>query len=363
MNERLEIAEELLGHSLEAGGFAPCPGLRHHTKGNGARDFRVLLDGAPTGFCLHQSCAEEVAAFNKELRRRVWMAEHRSEGWSTPEGREKAKAWGVAQEPRVDVEARPPLDRDKVAEFLRGVPPVTEEWLRRRSAIDPTSAGTTGFLDALYEPGERTLIFTDERSQGDFLWWRGGRGETEAERAPSGKSRGFRLSQTQGVRAVPSALPPGGPKGVWFLTQPVTALWAINPNSMKGGGCAKYSRRCEATVTAWRYYVLESDELETAEWLRVVASLPFPIAAIYTSGVRSVHALVRCEMPTKAGWDQVRNAMRPIVCPLGADAAALTAVRLSRLPGCLRGDRPQRLLYLDPQPDHTAIRTKREVRE
>ena len=34
--------------------------------------------------------------------------------------------------------------------------------------------------------------------------------------------------------------------------------------------------------------------------------------------------------------NSLRDALLPVLCPLGADAAALTAVRLSRLPGCLR---------------------------
>jgi len=61
-----------------------------------------------------------------------------------------------------------------------------------------------------------------------------------------------------------------------------------------------------------------------------------------------------------------------VVCPLGADAAAMTAVRLTRLPGMLRHgktnkegtlqryDRPrlqrlQRLAWLNPEPAPEAL--------
>ena len=91
--------------------------------------------------------------------------------------------------------------------------------------------------------------------------------------------------------------------------------------------------------------------------------LPLPIVAIYTSGGRSHHALARVDAATKEEWDALRDDLVPILCPLGADPAAMTAVRLTRLPGVLRhgkrgadgktlpfpAPRLQRLLYLAPQ--------------
>jgi hypothetical protein len=115
-------------------------------------------------------------------------------------------------------------------------------------------------------------------------------------------------------------------------------------------------------VQAWRYFVLESDELSAGEWLRVLAHVALPIAAIYTSGGRSIHALVKMEVASKAEWDAVKKTLVEMMCPLGADPAALTAVRLSRLPGCLRGNRMQELLYLNPAPDHRALRLLPELR-
>ena len=87
-----------------------------------------------------------------------------------------------------------------------------------------------------------------------------------------------------------------------------------------------------------------------------------PIAAIYTSGKRSIHALVRYDVASKAEWDAVKKSLLQIVAPLGADPAALTAVRLSRLPGCTRAGEMQRLLYLCPNPQSTALRMLPELR-
>ncbi len=348
---RLSIAEDLLSGPIEAGGYAPCPGRALHTKQGGKRDFRVILEGAPTGYCFHEKCLDEVAAFNKALRRAVWWEEHGEarHGVGAAESYQKAREWGVAPEPQGQIESRPKLDLAEIFEHTRGVPPIDEDYLRRRSPVGVESLGSGEFLNALYNEGERVLIFTDQRTQGDFIWWRG-RG-------------GFRLSQTQGVKAVASALPTGAAEGVWFLVQPVRGDWAINANSVKAGGEAKYSRRSEGNVTGWRYFVLESDELPMAEWLKVAANMRMPIAAIYTSGKRSVHVLLKVEHSGKAQWDATRNVIRQLVCPLGADPAALSAVRLSRLPGCLRGDKMQKLLYLDPEPNYAPIWTRKAVRE
>lgn len=353
MSERLKIAEELLGAAIAPGGFAPCPGKARHTKPGGPKDFKVIMDGAPTGFCFHSSCSEEVATFNKELRRRIWFAEnprHAGTAWhERARAEEVRKDWGVAEEPMAATEPKPALNLEAIEEFIRGVAPVDGEFLRRRSPVDVAGLTSADFLEMVFEHGEMALVFTDKCSQGDYLYWCG--------------KGGYRLSKTQGVKAVKSALASTGRDGVLFLSNPVNGQWMINPNSVKGGGEAKWSRRSEANVTRWKYFVLESDEVEEAKWLRVLGNAKLPIVAIYTSGRRSVHALVRCEVESKSAWDATRNILRQYVCPLGADPAALTAVRLTRLPGCMRNGQMQRLLYLDRAPDSGAIWLKPELRE
>jgi hypothetical protein len=79
------------------------------------------------------------------------------------------------------------------------------------------------------------------------------------------------------------------------------------------------------------------------------------IAAIYTSGGKSIHALVRLDAESKAAWDAERDRMRTALVTFGADEGALTAVRLTRLPGAKRDERPQELLYLNPNPSGIPI--------
>ena len=365
MKSRQSIAERILADSFGCpstlsteGGFAQCPGIASHTKNTGPKDFRVVLDGAPTGFCFHSACSAAVEEFNKLLRRGIWIAEH---GESTA----PKNHWNApAPEPkRAPAAARPHLDLDKIRQFTASSPEISEAWITKRSPIDPATVSPADFLAHLYYDDERILILTDQRSQGDFIAWKR---PAELDRPASLTT--YRLSQQRGVSAVQSRLPEGGPDGVFFLTNPVTGLWAIKANitpatattNRKANGI--FTRRSQTNVTGWRHFVLESDELPANDWLRVLAHLAIPIAAIYTSGRRSIHALARFPVSTKAEWDAVKKSLTQIACPLGADPAALTAVRLSRLPGCHRNGNLQRLLYLDPDANQNAIRLLPERR-
>jgi hypothetical protein len=121
----------------------------------------------------------------------------------------------------------------------------------------------------------------------------------------------------------------------------------------------KESRRSEESVSSFRFAVLESDHKPKENWLpvwlKILVQLPLEIISITDSAGKSAHALIRVSATSKANWDGIkRDILRPLVA-LGADDGALTAVRLSRLPGCYRGDRIQELLYLSPGADGTPI--------
>lgn len=354
---RQRIAEEVLGAPIGADGFARCPGEAAHTGRTGPRDFRVKLDGAPTGSCFHSSCAGSVEEFNRELRRRIGIAESTGEKLPPVMGASVPRAPVAPRAPK-----RPPYEPERLAGFAAKCPvTISFEWLADRSPFplpsedmqDATTAET--FLRCLTAPGDRVLIFTRQFSQGDFLY--------DRERGS------FRLGDEPRVKAVPSPIPDGGPEGVWWLVQPVTGQWMPNPNNRDGAGNVRLGRRHAQCVTRWPYLLLESDSAPSDLWLRALVQLPLPIVAAYTSGGRSVHALVRVDAASKAEWDAVRDELLPIVCPIGADPAAMTAVRLSRLPGCLRHGkrnrenkierfetpRLQRLLWLNPDAPACAI--------
>jgi len=69
-----QIAAALLGKidwQNEVSGYCRCPGESLHTAKPGNKDCRVSVDGAPTIYCFHASCAPAVAASNLRLRREL----------------------------------------------------------------------------------------------------------------------------------------------------------------------------------------------------------------------------------------------------------------------------------------------------
>jgi hypothetical protein len=141
--------------------------------------------------------------------------------------------------------------------------------------------------------------------------------------------------------------------GAWFLCNPVDGLIHFNPRLCKD------SRRSEESVTSFRYGVLECDhepkEVWFPIWLKILVSLALPIVSITDSAGISAHALVRGDCESKADWDAwKRDVLLPLV-EIGACDGSLSAVRLTRLPNCYRGDHLQRLLYLNPAADSTSI--------
>lgn len=87
------------------------------------------------------------------------------------------------------------------------------------------------------------------------------------------------------------------------------------------------------------------------------ASGAYPVArrGIYTSGGKSVHALVRLDATSKDDWDRQVREMKPFLIEHSADKCALSAVRLTRLPHAFRGGRKQELFYCNPAADGTPI--------
>ena len=159
----------------------------------------------------------------------------------------------------------------------------------------------------------------------------------------------------------------------WLASPPLVVAYALagtvkidldsDPLGKDKDGKPRPGRRHGECVTDWRFLVLESDHAPEELWLKALVQLGFPIVAVFTSGRRSVHALVRVDCKTKSDFDALRDDLVQVLAPLGADAAAMTAVRLSRLPGLYRHGakdkdgklqryqkpRLQKLLWLNPE--------------
>jgi hypothetical protein len=223
----------------------------------------------------------------------------------------------------VEVGRAVPFNRSALEQLQMTGLRVDRAWLRERSAVDPAEVSVNAFLDALYEVGEFVICFTRFRSQGEFVYQVG--------------KQWWKLGERSGQVSVKCEVPvKSWPEGVWFLAQPVTGRWVAQPPREKGGE-PHYTRRSQVNVTAWRYMVVESDEAGIEElWLNFLAQLPLPIVALYTSGGKSVHALLRVNAQSKEEWDGMKRIVMPLLTKCGADKAVFSAVRLTRLPTFIR---------------------------
>lgn len=237
-------------------------------------------------------------------------------------------------------------------------------WLRARSPLDPRGVEPGAFLDALYEPGERVMVFENMRTHGDWMRWVG--------------KGWYQLGKVPGKKAVPGTLPPGTKEGLCFLMQPVDGQWRPVV------GTAKMSRRTKASVTRWPFILLESDQAPHPLWLNALAQARIRVVAIVMSGGRSLHAVVRLDKQTEEELQaELRNPnAREVLTVLGCDAQAMNTLVYPRLPGVWRegklmaerdasgkakrdamgkcvmkfapfegGKRMQRLIYFNPRPD------------
>jgi hypothetical protein len=200
-----------------------------------------------------------------------------------------------------------------VPEILRRVaaltPNVDAAFVKERSPLCPETQTPASFLHRLYRPGECVVVLERRDSQGVIV-----------ERTEPPYDAGCL-----------DYLVNGRQNGVLFLFNPVDGRF--HPNPREGG---KPSCRSEEAVVAWRYLLLESDEATAREWLAALVQMPLRIAAIYSSGRRSIHALVQVDASSKAEWDEMAAQLKPYIMVLGGDHKAMKAVQLSRLPGCYR---------------------------
>ena len=322
LNEAQHIAESIVGPVRWDGaqGQCQCPGLALHTKSNAETDCKAVCEPigtlAPGIYCFHGSCQDACDAASHQLRSALGKRQH---GHS--------RTWANA--PRITPPPKPQFSPEKLERIARKLDGIDGEWLAARSAKTPWNRTPASFLHELYRAGERVVVFDVFESQGQAVW-------------PCTASP-FNARALDGFRT-------GKQNGVWFLANPVTGEYASNDSG-------KPSRRSWQNVTSWRYLVLESDTANPDHWLAVLVQMPLPIAAIYTSGGKSIHALVRVDAESKADWNAQVAKIKHALVTLGADQKAISAVRLTRLAGCERVEKAkmQTLLYLNGNPDDTPI--------
>lgn len=249
---------------------------------------------------------------------------------------------GVTPEPKKEIVKPRRYELAALRSFAEGCrQPIDREWLAARSPVPVEWGNRPGLaadvLDFLFEPDDLVLMFKRQWSQGNFGHWR---------------RRSFRLSQDRGVKAEPSQIPTESNAGMLLMCAPVDGKWRIVNGNFDKKGQPKWSRRNTSCVTRFPYLVLESDDAPVDLWLRALGLLDLRIAAIFSSGGRSVHTLVRIDAASKAEFDDCSRVMAAALEVVGADAQALKGLPMSRVPGVKRVEtgKMQELWYLDPEP-------------
>jgi hypothetical protein len=211
---------------------------------------------------------------------------------------------------------------DKVREF---------SWddLTRRSPVDPAGFTSSQYLDAVFRPGECVVIAERQDDPGRVY------------------VAGSGAAWVNGMRS---------DNGILYLSNPANGQRIQNADG-------KLSLRSETNLTCFRHLVLESDRTIAILWVRAMVQIALPVVAIYTSGGKSVHFLIRVDAADKVEYLAAVDRLRPGLVRLGADPVSMSGVRLTRLPGAMRGERLQELLYLDPAATPEPIAEKPELRK
>ena len=104
--------------------------------------------------------------------------------------------------------------------------------------------------------------------------------------------------------------------------------------------------RKDANITAYRYALVECDNMELGKQQAIIKQLELPCAALVYSGGKSAHAIVKVDAPDYAEYRK-RVDYLYAACQkngLTIDQQNRNPSRLSRMPGIPRGDKRQVLL-------------------
>lgn len=203
------------------------------------------------------------------------------------------------------------LHLEKVRISTENVQSFTETVIVRLKPLELSGkAATAAWLDALFDPADRIVVSTDI----------------------------FNLR----VHDVFAFDPPwrGSRRGVYVK---VNRLVADEPSGVGGG--------VRDVDCAHTHLMMELDKcpvpLQEALWGALV-HLGLPVVSVVDSGGKSLHAILRVPESTAAKYREMGLALADLLLPFLPDLTSINPSRYTRLPGFMRGDKEQRLLYLNP---------------
>lgn len=281
-------------------GYIQCPGYASHNTLCGDRDCAVFIDRVPTIVCFHQSCADDVEAANKTLRKAMRDAE--------ANGDTEVKQGSVSAEQKAWIaeKQRQAALRVRAATSLPAILGAHAWTLDQARAESPVSIPA--------DPLEHWQLFLGLFKAEDIIWVGG--------TYDSGTTQNSHHFQ---------------PAGKWRLFSQAPFQFTC-PSTFKAGSFS----RSNDNVLVRRYLVVESDTLQKAEILAVFKWLQkhLPLHAIVDTAGKSLH-----------GWfdypEENQLAELKIMLPsMGCDPALFKPSQPCRTPGCWRDSNVQSLVWL-----------------
>jgi len=307
----------------EVSGYCRCPGDSLHTHKTGKKDCRVNVDGAPTIYCFHASCAPAVAETNKRLRRALGTP------WTLtlPDGK-VLRAGDVLQAsggilPREVVIARAKTEGRDVGEQL-----VLETLMAMAARFRPEMFEKFHWPFAQIVEGSPMQVHHRD-AQDQFRFW----------------LRLWPAHSTVWIGDVYSSGKPEHrthfrPVAEWDQIGPVMGNFTCGA-AFKPGSFSRSNDNCDGT----RFLVVESDTLTKDEIGAVFAymngRLHYNLHAIIDTAGKSLH-----------GWfDAPRNKvmedrLKAALTVFGCDPKLFTYSQPVRVPGAFRDGRLQKLVWL-----------------
>jgi hypothetical protein len=361
MTDPRHIAERIVGAidwQTEVSGFCRCPGEALHTQRTGKKDCRVSVDGAPTIYCFHSSCAEAVATTNRRLRRTLaggqWQIVLpdgqvlrsgdilRGDGTVLPDGHHDSRGGLVLAESHRGGAAAPPYHKCGRADLRvspqnggAATPPHQRE---ERLLLETLRANAERFKPELFEffhwpfaqiISDSPLLVAERDAEDQFRTW--------LKLWPAHSTVWIGDIYSSGKESHRAHF---RPVAEWYQIGPVVGNFTCG-SSFKPGSYQRSNANCNGT----RFMVVESDTLPKDEVGAIFAylnrRLHFNLHAIIDTAGKSLH-----------GWfDAPRNPrieaqLKAVLTVFGCDPKLFTYSQPVRVPGAYRDGKLQRLVWV-----------------
>lgn len=298
---RQEIAREVLGNIdwiTSDRGYIKCPGESLHSGKTNKKDCRVVISGAPTIYCFHSSCSNEVESENLRLRKAIGGSEVVKREFTTKE-REEFKEKQKTKRLEFDLQLLVGIKKEEIFNKY--------EW-------NPADMWEDSPIRLSECPSNDSDLFLNLFEDHEVLW----NGHVFDSGKPINRLNFKTISEWRNCKM----------KGNF------TSPSIFKPESFE---------RSNENVLYRKFFVIESDVLNQEKicavfrWCCQFMKLR---AVVYTGG-KSLH-----------GWfnfpsNQVLLILKQILPSLDCDPALFKSSQPVRMPGIKRGNKIQSLLYLN----------------